>query len=396
MDRDIPILYNEKKDCCACGACLNICPKQAISMVEDTCGFCYPQIDGKLCVRCGRCKQVCSFQNSKVENSPLKVFAGVAKDENIRKASASGGIFAAIAKKSLQEGFVVYGAALQPDFSVKHIGIKVVDELLNLQGSKYAHSDIGRTYSEVEEYLKLGKKVLFSGTPCQIDGLYGYLGKDNEYLVTVDIICHGVPSNKMFKDYIKSLGQNVSNFVFRDKSIGWGINGSTYVNGKKKCIWQSSSSYLYYFTKGWIYRENCYQCKYTCKHRPADITLGDYWGIEKQHPEYLGKDGWDETKGISVIIANTLKGKTVLNEMRCVLDIKESTFEKAAEVNHQLRFPSNPGKREDILRLYNNVGWSGIEKRFRDNIGWRYYGSLIKRFFPNSLKRFIKSKRLGL
>ncbi len=393
MDREIPVLYNEKKDCCACGACLNVCPRQAISMVEDDCGFRYPQIDENLCVRCGRCKQVCAFQNSKVENSPVKVFAGVAKDERLRKTSASGGVFAAIAKKALKEGYMVYGAVLQPDFSVKHVGIKSIKELGILQGSKYTQSDIGRTYSEVKEYLALGKKVLFSGTPCQIDGLYGSLGKDDKNLVTIDIICHGVPSNKMFIDYIKTLGEDVSNFVFRDKSIGWGINGSAFINGKKKRIWQSSSSYLYYFTKGWIYRENCYQCKYTCSNRPADITLGDYWGIEKQHPEYLGKEGWDEAKGISVIIANTAKGENVLNGLSCVLDLKESTFEKASEANHQLRLPSNPGKRDDILRLYNDAGWTAIEKRFKDNIGWRYYSSLIKSFLPNNLKRFIKSKR---
>lgn len=393
MDREIPILYKEKRDCCGCGACLNICPKQAISMIEDECGFHYPQIDEKLCVKCGKCKQVCAFQNSKIENCPVRVFAGVAKDENIRRTSASGGIFSAIAKKVLEEGYLVFGASLQPDFSVKHIGIETIEELVKLQGSKYAQSDIGRTYSEVKENLKQGKKVLFSGTPCQIDGLYGFLGKDDDNLMTVDIVCHGIPSNKMFKDYIKTLGQDVSDFVFRDKSIGWGINGSALVNGKKKHIWQSSSSYLFYFTKGWIYRENCYLCKYTCKHRPADITLGDYWGIEKQHPEYLGKDGWDESKGISVIITNTLKGEQMLVHLKSDIDLKQSEFDKAAAANYQLRIPSNPGKREDILRLYSDAGWNSIEKRFRENIGWRYYSSLIKRILPNSLKRFIKSKR---
>lgn len=390
MDREIPILYSAKKDCCACGACLNVCPKQAISMVEDACGFRYPQLDGQFCVRCGRCKQVCAFQNSKAENSPVSVFAGVAKDENLRKTSASGGIFAAIAKKALEEGYVVYGAALQPDFSVRHIGIKSVEELPKLQGSKYTQSDIGRTYCEVKNHLDQGGKVLFSGTPCQIDGLYGYLGKDNENLVTIDIICHGVPSNKMFKDYIESLGEDVSDFVFRDKSIGWGISGSALINGKKKRIWQSSSSYLYYFTKGWIYRENCYSCKYTCQHRPADITLGDYWGIEKQHPECLGKDGWDEAKGISVIIANTAKGEALLNNMRCALDLKESTFEKAAAGNGQLKHPSKAGKKSELIELYASDGWDGVERRFRKSIGWRFYSSQIKSWIPGWIKRLLK------
>lgn len=395
MDGKIPILFTEKKDCCACGACLNVCPKQAISMVEDACGFCYPQVEEELCVKCRRCKQVCAFQNAKVENNPIAVFAGVAKDENLRRTSASGGIFAAIAKKALEEGYVVYGAAFQPDFSVKHIGITSVKELPELQGSKYTQSDIGHTYSEAKEYLKLGKKVLFSGTPCQIDGLYGYLGERDEHLMTIDLICHGVPSNRMFQDYISALGRDVSGFVFRDKSIGWGINGSAFVDGKKKCIWQSSSPYLYYFSKGWIYRENCYQCQYTCEHRPADITLGDYWGIEKQHPECLEKDGWDEAKGISAVIANTRKGEAVLNEMRCVLDLKESTFEKVAAGNGQLKHPSKADRRSELIELYLSAGWDGVEQRFRKKIGWRFYTSQIKSLIPGCVKRKIKSMKTG-
>lgn len=390
MDREIPILYSEKKDCCACGACLNVCPRRAISMVEDACGFRYPQINENLCVKCGKCKQVCAFQKSKIENSPVKVFAGVAKDENIRKTSASGGIFAAIAKKALQEGFVVFGAAMQSDFSVKHVGIKAVEELKCLQGSKYTQSDIGQTYSEVKEYLELGKKVLFSGTPCQIDGLYGYLGNDVDNLYTIDVVCHGVPSNKMFKDYVQSLGHDVSMFVFRDKSIGWGKNGAAVIDGKRSKIWESSSPYLYYFSKGWISRENCYQCKYTCQNRPADISLGDYWGIEKQHPEYLAKNGWNESKGISLIIANTIKGVDFFREMNDVVAIKESTFEQAASGNAQLKFPSKKGKREELLELYRIEGWAAIQRRYKKNIGWRYYSSQMKAALPVRLKRMIK------
>ena len=390
MDREIPILYKDKKDCCACGACLNACPKQAISMLEDTYGFCYPQIDEKLCVRCGRCKQVCAFQHSKIDNTPVKVFAGVAKEESLRRASASGGIFASIAKKALQEGYVVYGAALQSDYSVKHIGIKSAEELHQLQGSKYTQSDTGRVYNEVKKYLEQGTKVMFSGTPCQVDGLYGFIGKDDENLTTIDIICHGVPSNKMFIDYVNTLGNDVSNFVFRDKSIGWGKNGSALINGYRRVIMESTSPYLYFFSKGWIYRDNCYSCKYTCQHRPADITLGDYWGIEKQHPEYLGKNGWDESKGISVIIINSTKGQVLIDGLTDALELKPSTFEKAAERNGQLRKPSNPGEREKILGIYASDGWPGIQHFYRANIGLQYYRSYITSCIPGWAKRLLK------
>lgn len=395
MDREVPVLFIEKSECCACGACLNVCPKQAISMQEDEYGFYYPIIDKNACIRCERCKGVCAFQQSRIDNKPIKTFAAVAIDAELVQKSASGGIYAAMAKKILDEDGVAVGAVLQDDFSVKHELIDLEDNLFRLQGSKYSQSAIGFNYKLVKERLTQGQRVLFSGTPCQVDGLNGYLGREFEKLVTVDIICHGVPNNKMLQDYIEVLSNRfcgcVSNFLFRDKAIGWGINGSIIVNGKKKIIWQSSSSYLYYFTRGWIYRESCYKCKYTCEHRPADISIGDFWGIEKQHPEYLGKNGWDESKGISVVIANTEKGKDFLSSMDGMIEFKPSDFEKAAAGNDQLKRPSAPGKRESVLATYKCGGWGALEKQFKRNIGWRYYSSQIKALVPSGLKRKIKA-----
>ncbi len=394
MDREIPVLFQDKAECCACGACLNICPKQAISMREDEYGFLYPRIDESVCVRCGRCRTVCAFQQSKIENEPLETFAAVATDEKVLKNSASGGVFAAMAGKMIADGGAAVGAALQEDFSVKHEFAKTQAALRRLQGSKYSQSSIGRNYQLVREQLLNGEKVLFSGTPCQIDGLYGYLGKDFDTLVTVDIICHGVPNNKMLQDYIALLsrkhGGAVSAFLFRDKSVGWGKNGSVTVNGKMHQLWQSSSSYLYYFSQGWIFRDSCYQCKYSCEHRPADITIGDFWGIEKQHPEYLGKHGWDESKGISVVIANTQKGKTFLKTMDGMIAFKPSEFEKAAAGNGHLKGPGTPGKRASVLETYRDGGWDALENRFSQNIGWRYYTSRIKSLVPGKLKRWLK------
>lgn len=396
MDRKVPVLFKDKSECCACSACLNVCPRQAISMQEDEFGFFYPIIDENACIRCERCKTVCAFQKSNIDNTPLKTYAAVATDTELVKKSASGGIYAAMAKKILGDGGVAVGAVLQDDFSVKHELIDFEDSLIRLQGSKYSQSTIGQNFKLVKERLMRGQKVLFSGTPCQVDGLNGYLGRKFENLMTVDIICHGVPNNKMLQDYIEVLSNkfcgSVSNFLFRDKVIGWGINGSVIVNGKKKKIWQSSSSYLYYFTQGWIYRESCYKCKYTCKHRPADITIGDFWGIEKQHPEYLGKNGWDENKGISVVIANTEKGKAFLGLMDGMIKFKPSDFDKAAAGNDQLKRPSTPGKRDSVLTAYKYGGWEAMEKKFKKNVGWRYYSSQIKALLPVELKRKFKSK----
>lgn len=215
----------------------------------------------------------------------------------------------------------------------------------------------------------------------------------------MDIICHGVPSEKIFQSYLNFIEDKYESkltyFTFRDKNIGWGINGKAVFEnqvGKKKkvTLWQSGSSYLFYFIKGWIYRESCYRCKYAGAHRHGDITLGDYWGIEKQHPEFLS-DGWDESKGISVVIANTEKGKAALEGLQGV-EFRQSTFEKAAVANGQLRHPSEQGKRSEILELYRSGGWNALEQRYQKRIGIRKYSSQIKAVIPLGLKRWLKNK----
>lgn len=393
--RNVPVLFDTKENCCGCGACLNVCPKNAVSMAEDSSGYIYPQIDESLCVRCGKCKEVCAYQNSRVENSPIKTWAAVSRNSGQAEKSASGGIFAALAEKFIKEGGAVYGAAMNEDFTVSHTRCESADELERLQGSKYTQSSTGQTFREVKKLLTEGRQVLFSGTPCQVDGLKGYLGRAYDNLLTVDIICHGVPNNRMFRDYIGALakknGGEIENFTFRDKSIGWGINGSCDVSGRKVKLWQSASSYIFYFMKGWIYRENCYGCKYACEHRPADITLGDFWGIEKQHPDYLGKGGWDEAKGISVIIANTEKGLCRIESSADILETKPSDFEKAAKGNAQLVHPASKGKRDEIVPLFESGGWSALDERFNKNIGFRKHSSAVKNKIPAPVKRLLKS-----
>ena len=392
--REVPILFDKKADCCGCGACLNVCPSQAISMKEDEYGFLYPWIDETVCVTCGMCKKVCAFQNHSVRNRPIATFAAVARDHTLAAGSASGGVFAALAHGFLAGDGVVFGAAFQENWSVRHCSVDRAENVCKLQGSKYTQSDTGRTYAEVKELLAAGKNVLYSGTPCQIAGLYGYLGREYDNLLTVDLVCHGVPNNRMLQEYIQSIESKyegkVTSFTFRDKSIGWGINGSAQIEGKKRKVklWKSASSYLYYFSDGSIYRESCYQCKYACAARPADLTIGDYWGIEKAHPEYLKKDGWDERNGISVVVVNTEKGTQYLKLLSSCVALKESAFEKASAGNAQLNHPSDPGKRSEVLHDYLHGGWSALENRFEKRIGLRKYSSQIKSMIP----RFIKQK----
>ncbi len=395
------ILYKDKKNCCGCGACMNICPKNAISMREDKSGFIYPDIDRDLCIKCGKCMKVCAFQNTEIKNNPIKTFAAVGKNPKVNNHSASGGIFASLARQFIKKGGIVFGASFDNNWNVNHIKADNISLLKKLQGSKYVQSSTGTTFSEVKKLLENGEKIFYSGTPCQIAGLYGFLGKNYENLVTADLICHGVPNNRMFREYINSIEKKengkVIKFSFRDKSIGWGINGSAVIEKNnsrfKKKLWQSASPYLYYFSQGCIYRDCCYECKYACEHRPADITLGDYWGIEKAHPEYLGKNNWDEKKGISVVIANTEKGLNFINSFKNCADFRKSDFQSASEKNSQLRKPSSSGKRNEILKIYTSDGWNALEKRFNKNIGFRKYSSFVKTLVPQKVKRILKAKK---
>lgn len=393
-----PILFSDKKDCCGCGACMNICAHHAISMQEDLYGFLYPHIDSEKCVNCGLCKMVCNYQNHDVKHIPLQVFAAIGKDIQLTSKSTSGGIFAVVAKKHLSDGGYVCGASFDGHWNVRHVIVSNVEDLRKLQGSKYVQSETDLCFQEIKKLLIKGEKVLFSGTPCQVDGLYGYLRKDYDNLTTIDIVCHGVPNNRMFHDYLSFLERRyngkITSFIFRDKELGWGCHGKVIFdtpNGKtEKKQWESSTSYIHYFRGGWIYRENCYHCKYACKHRPADITLGDFWGIEKAHPEYLGKGGWNEENGISAVIVNTEKGKKQLEACYEVLDTHPSSFEKVSARNGNLKHPTPmPNGRNQLLENYKSHGWNAIEEDFL-RLGWRRYTTQIKMLLPQWLKRTLK------
>lgn len=378
MSKDKIILFDDKKNCCACGACMNICPKNAIKMQEDEYGFLYPQIDENKCVQCGACQKVCAYQNGQVGNTPIKCYAAVNKDKEELMKSASGGIFAAMATTILKDDGVVFGAAL--DFEnghahPHHIAVREVSQVYRLQGSKYVQSAIENTYVEAKEELDLGKKVLFSGTPCQIAGLYSYLRKGYENLYTIDVICHGVPSAKFFDDYIqymtkKNKAKAVISYSFRDKKKGWGMNnriGFEYASGKKKNMYIPArlTSYNTFFLDGDIYRENCYQCPYAKRERTGDFTIGDYWGIEKEHPELLKRDEFDERKGISCFLVNTDKGLAFSKETKTKFYLEESSFSKIKKKNGQLNHASQKTKkRKNIMMRYKMEPYEKVEEWF--------------------------------
>ena len=402
------ILYEDKADCCGCGSCLNICPKNAIEMKEDEYGFLYPYIDTDLCIECGQCKRVCSYQNEKdVLHKPLQVSAAMGVDREMVNKSASGGIFAAVAQKVIEKGGVVYGCAFLIKDGVicpEHVRIDNVNELYKLQGSKYVQSIIGNTYKKVKSDLRSGKKTIFSGTPCQVAALKGYLGKmDQSNLFTIDIICHGTPGASFFQAYIKEVEKKIKgtviDFRFRDKTGGWGLKGAViYLDRskktKKKLLPVQLSSYYSLFLNSEIYRETCYSCKYAGEYRPGDITIGDYWGFEEEYPKLLVENGgrFDRTMGISCVLVNTDKGMEWLEELKPEIEYAPSSFEKAAKRNSQLRTPSTHTEiREKVLSLYSDAGYAAVDNWYYNRLGYKKHIYEIWNLIPRKLQVLIKN-----
>lgn len=408
MREDI-ILFKDKKDCCGCGACVNVCSKKAITMQPDEYGYLYPHINMEVCIKCGACKKVCAYQDTGIQGrKPLSVFVAANRNREQIMASASGGVFSAVATKFLQEGGVVFGSTLTFEnghANPHHISIETMDDLPKLQGSKYVQSNIGECYKEVQTLLRLGRNVLFSGTPCQVAGLYGFLRKNYENLTTIDLICHGVPNADFFDGYIQSekekrKAKEILGYTFRDKKKGWGnVAKLSYINqfGKEKnqFIPARLSSYGTLFYDCYSFRENCYTCKYAGNNRFGDLTIGDYWGIEMEHPELIEEGKYDERVGISCVLVNTDKGKCLCDAMSEFLDLDVSEFSKVQRRNGQLAAPSKKAKeREQILEIYKCDKYSGVEaffkKRFKKQIIIHKIYNIIPRSFRLKLKKILK------
>lgn len=400
-------LYDDISNCCGCGACLNICPKDAITMEKDEYGSLYPKINKEKCIECGACMKVCAYQSNTALLNTKQTFVAVSKDENLLKKSTSGGIFASFAKEVLNDNGVVFGCSMEYKnnrLSPEHIMVDNINDLQKLQGSKYVQSNIGNTYKQVKENLDKGKVVLFSGTPCQVDGLNGFLkNKTYENLLTMDLICHGVPSSVVFKDYIRLLEKKnaikITNFNFRDKNNGWDLKGSfEYISKNnikiKKILPLQLSSYYKLFFDSVIYRENCYSCKYASENRPSDITIGDFWGIQKEHPELLVNNGGkiSPEKGVSCILLNSEKGVRFIEKYGHNITLHKSEFEKVQKHNHQLKKPSlKHANRQIVLDIYKNEGYKAVDKCYYKNLGLKKYAYILWNKIPLSIRQKIKN-----
>ena len=314
--------------CTGCSACADRCPKHCIMMRPDATGFLYPQIDISTCVECGLCEKVCPILTMHEEMSPLAIYAGRNIDANIVKESSSGGIFTLLAMHTLVAGGVVFGAMFDKDWNVVHGYIMDENELHRLRGSKYVQSRIGSAYTDAERFLKDGKQVLFSGTPCQIAGLKSFLRKQYDNLITVDFICHGVPSPKAWEKYLRDFIKSndiliqqtgIKEISFRDKRLGWRefsltISMEPFDNGKiKKNVFYSESLRTNLFIKGFLsnlyLRNSCHQCPFKSWRSRSDITIADAWGIEIVAPQL------NDDKGYSLIIPKTIRGWNIIKDL---------------------------------------------------------------------------------
>lgn len=313
--------------CVGCRSCEQSCPVSCIKLRENQEGFIYPTIDTDLCIECGKCINACPVEKKGLHiNKPLEVWAWKNKNSVDLMRSASGGAADSATRVVLQTGGIVYGAAYDDQLVVRHIRVENEEERYRLQSSKYVQSNLDNTYSLVKRDLLDGKCVLYTGTPCQISGLYAYLGGNKNNLYTIDLICHGVPSPKFFKKYVdyqqKQMGEKVISYNFRSKDKrGWGTQYLLKTKTKTKAL--TLDRYGKHFMDGDCYRECCYQCEYAKINRVGDLTVGDFWGIAKSHPDFYS------TKGVSSVFVNTIKGKKIFEKMKEYAEIEVATLEEA-------------------------------------------------------------------
>lgn len=382
--------------CTGCGACVQKCPKQCISWQLGEFGFRYPMVDTSICVGCSLCEKACPIDKEMRQPVEQKAFAAVQKNKTTLMCSTSGGMFSALADYVLKKSGTVYGAEMTEDFRVRHIYAVDSVGVEKLRGSKYVQSDTNTTYQLAEQSLKTDKWVLYTGTPCQIAGLYQYLDATYEKLITADIICHGVGSQLYFDKYMEFAKQkygNIQELRFRSKEFaGWSCGGVVVVsnsNEKKvvKPYYDFDNYYYSYFLSGDIYRESCYTCKYANLQRQGDFTLGDFWGVEALNLKL------DTIDGCSLVLVNTEKGQKILNELMDLV-MEATTLEQAIHKNGQLRHPSKlSAKRKRLAEQYNILDGECIQRAYiKSNISYVVLGE-IKAIIPYNVRCYLRKHR---
>ena len=327
------INISDKHNCCGCSACASICPKHCITMQADNEGFLYPKVHEANCIDCGLCEKVCHELHPFEERTPQKVYAAINKDEEVRLKSSSGGIFYLLAEKTIAEGGVVFGARFDEQWQVVIDYAETMEGVKAFMGSKYVQARMATAYADAKRFLTEGRKVLFSGTPCQIAGLHHFLRKKFDNLITLDFICHGTPSPMVWGEYLNAIvkeGQRINNVELRNKDNGWkNFSFNIRYDEDEKSYFISTpfqkDLYMNVFLKNVILRPSCYKCLARSGRSHSDITLADFWGIARIIPEM------DDDKGTSLVFLNTEVGYKEFPYSSCIF--QETSYEAIKPLN---------------------------------------------------------------
>lgn len=331
--------------CTGCTACASVCPQRAISMRVDTAGFLRPAIDYANCIACGLCRETCPTLHPAPVSQRTTAFAAYAKDVALLSRSSSGALFPLLAGRVLAQGGIVFGAAFDEDFAVRHIGVETAEELPRLCSSKYVQSDLGDTFQQVQATLRDGHLVYFSGTPCQAAGLRAFLKRDYDNLITQDIVCHSAPSPQVWADYKHALeaahGGKMTDFSFRYKKSGWEryYIRAAFDNGSEYLCDAAKDPYQRGFLKGLYSRPSCYTCPFKGIERVSDITLADFWGVKALLPEA------HNPAGTSLVLLHSEKARRLLSELAAAAELFPVDAAAALTWNAAALVPSARPKR---------------------------------------------------
>lgn len=384
----------DKADCVGCGNCCAICPTVALKLGFDDKGFLYPDFNKEKCINCGKCSKICPIEKTNHFEIEKNGFACQNKDEKDLALSSSGGMFIAFSKNILEKGGEIYGCMYDENMQPIIKGINCNKDLVFLQGSKYVEAYINGTFEEIKNKLDNGITVLVCLTPCLIAALKCFLGKVYNNLFTIDFICHGVPSRKIFEAQIMYLEKKhnckITNYLFRDKNFaGWGIN--SLINYKKNNkIYKikkigNLNPYIMAFNKGILNRDACYTCNFSGGNNFSDITIGDFWGVNNFYKNF------DSDKGVSLLILNSLKGEKLFCEVKQQFLYSETALEDIAKENKSLLLKRNeniPQENNNLYSMLNKADFKKIEKKYMKK---RYsFKNIIKQTIPVNILRRIK------
>lgn len=371
-DSGRPEMLTDQLTCTGCSACAMVCSVGAIVMVADSEGFKRPSIDRNKCVDCGACSSVCPVLRPSFGLFPSpKAYAARALDYALRQTSSSGGIFYLLGEQIIRRGGVIFGCALvKPHFTAQHVCAETVEELSSMKGSKYVQSELGDCFKQVRRMLANGRLVLFSGTPCQVLGLKAYLGTQEKNLITVTLICHGVPSPAVYKKYLEELGGGLQSVEFRDKTYSWRnfAMAIDFVGGRRKVADLSHDPFLRVFLANLCLRPSCYHCRCQNGRSGADITLADFWGVAHFVPEM------DDNMGTSYVLVHTTQGEKLWKACEPFMETRSVPFEATIQYNRAyFESPAMPVGRSDFFRL--------VEKKTLTNLGdYLIEGAWYKRY----------------